>query len=266
MDPTHPTGTDADTAQDRPAERDVPHTPAELAGEDATTFDGAAPAEAKAGPEADAAVPTDRTALTEVVGEIEERGFDYEVLGRCALRVEIPAGDPVMGVVPLLETASSAVAVLAATRDGSSAVVMRDGEDLFVIKRSPGAWEHFRSRGGPSAIYGSWRGGERTRFRMRHGALWQKIPAAEALAERLGVADLLPPETPPPPPRPAPEKPKRTRTPRTSTRPASASTAGAKPAASTKPATKSKAKEEPAPKICPRCFVQLPASGVCDCG
>ncbi|GAB46917.1 hypothetical protein [Mobilicoccus pelagius] len=216
------------------------------------------------------AVPTEtgRQALTEVVGEIERRGFAHEVLGDAALRVSIPAGDAAMGGVTLLEPATAAVAILAETRDGHSAVLMRDGDDLFVVKRSPGLWEHFHSRGGPGAVYGSWRGGERTRFRVRHGALWQAIPEAVTLAERLGVVDLLPAETPPPPPRPAPEMPKRTRTPRAGTRPASTS-GSTKPStagSASKAATKSKAKEEPAPKICPRCFVQLPASGICDCG
>ncbi|WP_313025148.1 hypothetical protein [Mobilicoccus sp.] len=271
MDATHTPGTDdadhADDTSDLPttaASPDGVTDAASAAGRDADTVPGTADGPNDDRPSDDPS--SDPSALTALIGEIEERSFDYEILNGVALRVGVPVGDAVMGVVPLLAEASAPVAVLAETRDGASALVMRDGQDLFVVKRSPGAWEHFRSRGGPSAIYGSWRSGERTRFRMRHGALWQTIPAAVTLAETLGVADLLPAETPPPPPRPAPEKLTRPRTPRAATRPSSSATAGAKPAASsTRPATKRSA-PEPMPAICPRCFVQLPASGVCDCG
>ncbi|WP_141397215.1 hypothetical protein [Mobilicoccus massiliensis] len=149
--------------------------------------------------------PDERVApgLRETVELIEQRDYAYEILAPAAVRVTIPSGDVVMGAVPLLDPASAAVAILAESRDGLSALVMRDGDDLFVVKRSPGAWEHFRSRGGPSAIFGSWRTGERTRFRMRHGALWKSIPEAVELAETLGIADLLPVETPNRPPRSA---------------------------------------------------------------
>lgn len=251
MESTHPTGSDD---IDTPVVDAAPTETTPTEPHDGTDLD------------ADPGVDSGRAALSAVVAAIEERTFDHEVLTDSAVRVSIPAGDAAMAAVTLLEPATNAVALLAETRDGNSAIVMRDGEDLFVVKRSPSTWEHFHSRGGPSAIYGSWRGGERTRFRVRHGALWQQIPEAVTLAERCGVVDLLPAETPPPPPRPAPEKPKRTRAPRTSTRPASTSAAKAStgPAKTTKTATK--AKEEPAPKICPPCFVQLPASGVCDCG
>lgn len=209
--------------------------------------------------------PDERVApgLRETVELIEQRDYAYEILAPAAVRVTIPSGDVVMGAVPLLDPASAAVAILAESRDGLSALVMRDGDDLFVVRRSPGAWEHFRSRGGPSAIFGSWRTGERTRFRMRHGALWKSIPEAVELAETLGIADLLPVETPPPPPPAVPEKPKRTRSPRSSTPRATSSRAGSTRSPGR---AKTEAAAEPAPKICPRCFVQLPASGVCDCG
>lgn len=196
------------------------------------------------------------SALGGVIDEIDRRGHTYDVLGERAVRVGL-TGDVVMAAVPLLAEADGALAVLAENRDGASAVLMRDGQDMFVVRRDPGVWEHFRSMGGPSAIVGSWRSGERTRFRQRHGALWKAIPAARDLAEKLGVIDHLPAETPPAPPTPPPA-PARSRAARSTTPRAPRSTPARE--------RKAEAPAPPPPPVCPRCFVQLPASGICDCG
>lgn len=208
-------------------------------------------------PTPDAPSP-DETAIpsapTDVIDAAEQRGLRAEVLGPRSLRVEVGSGDVVMAAVPLLAAASGAVAVLAENTEGASAVLMRDDQDMFVIRRDPGVWEHFRSMGGPTAIVGSWRAGERTRFRQRHGALWKAIPAAHDLAGTLGVADLLPAEAPPAPPTP----PVTARSTRTTTPRATRATTPRPP----KPA----AAPPPPPPTCSRCFMQLPTSGVCDCG
>lgn len=206
--------------------------------------------------EASNASPT----LAEVAAVAEDRDLAHEAIAPSTLRVSVASGDVVMAVIPLVSAATGPIAVVAEGADGSSAVVMRDGQELFVIRRNPGVWEHFRAMGGPSAIVGSWRSGERTRFRQRHGALWQAIPAATALAEQLGAAEHLPAETPPPPPAPPVEKKPRARS--------RAATTRATGPSSPKPvkASKTKAAEpEPTPALCPRCFMQLPLSGRCDC-
>lgn len=192
-----------------------------------------------------------------VVAELDRRGLTYEVLGEHAVRVVIPTGDVVMGAVPLL-TETNSVAILAEGRDGASAILLRDGADMCVVRRNPGVWEHFRSPGGPSAVIGSWRSGERTRFRQRHGALWQALPLALELAERFGIADLMPEETPPPPPPTLHAASHRTSAPKAKAAPKKK--AGSKAAA--EPPVK---QGEPIPPICPDCFTMLPSTGRCDC-
>lgn len=209
---------------------------------------------------ADGTGPEVSPALLTMIPTLEERGLAWEALGASALRVTVPTGDVVMGSVTVLSEATDAVALLAESPDGASAVLLRDGDDLFVVRRDPGVWEHFRARGGPGAVFGSWRTGERTRFRMRHGALWKAVPDALALADRLGVDHLMPPETPPPPPPPSPEPVRRTAAPRRPRAASGTTRASGASGASGKPTQA----EEP-PAICPRCFMQLPASGRCDC-
>lgn len=196
---------------------------------------------------------SDEHGLAPVLAAVDARDFPYEVLGDHVVRVVVTAGDVVMAGVPLLEAAEAPTAILAQAPDGTSAILMREGPDLYVVRRSPGVWEHFRAPGGPSAVIGSWRSGERARFRQRHGALWMAIPAARDLAQRLGAAEHLPAETPPPPPATtSPSRPRRERPER--------------PAATRRPpAKKAEPTPPPAPKVCPRCFMELPASGVCDC-
>lgn len=195
--------------------------------------------------------------LQGVIDAIDERDFPFDVVAERTVRVIVTAGDVVMTCLPFLQEASGPAAILAEAPDGTSAVLMRDGADLFVVRRSPGVWEHFRAPGGPSAVIGSWRSGERARFRQRHGALWKAIPAARDLAERVGALEHLPAEVPPPPPpSTAPSRTTRTRAERadrTTTRP---------PAKKTDPTP---TPPPPPPPVCPRCFMELPASGVCDC-
>lgn len=196
--------------------------------------------------------------LRQLMREAEVRNLPYEQMGDSVLRVFTGSSDVVMTTVPLLGEITGPVGLVAENGEGASAVIMRSGSELFVVKRKPGSWEHFDAPGGILAILASWRNGERTRFRRRHGALWQAIPEARALAEQLGLTDELPVEVPPPPPPPAPEKPAR--------RPRSTAPKTTTPRAGTKPPAKQKVAEpEPLPPVCPRCFTVMPLSGICDC-
>lgn len=191
----------------------------------------------------------------------EERGYHAVIVGENALRIIGRFGDPTLGALEVMVGAEAPLGVQADGVEGHrSALCLWTGPDLFAITLGEGGrWEHFRVDQGLGLVRDSWRGGARARYRVPHGPLVQAIPEAVTLAESWGFAT---PETHQPPThRPAQAR-------AASTRPASKPTRRTDSAprsgpAKTTPSTRATS-PEPLPKICPTCFVALPATGHCD--
>ena len=201
--------------------------------------------------------------VREALEAAEHRGYHAVIVGEHALRVIGRFGDPTLGALELTVGAEPPLGVQADGVEGHrSALCLWTGTDLYAITLGEGGrWEHFRTDHGLAMLRDSWRGGARGRYRVPHGPLVQPLPEAIALAESWGFAT---PETHQPAPhRPVP-----------AARPASRPARPARPTVPKEPregATRPRAMStgraatgEPAPKICPTCFMALPATGVCD--
>ena len=193
----------------------------------------------------------------------EQRGYHAVILGENALRIVGRFGDATLGALEIMVGAQAPLGVLAEGTEGHrSALCLWSGQDLYAISLGEsGRWEHFRVEAGLALVRDSWRGGARGRYRVPHGPLVQPIPEAIALAESWGFPT---PETHQPAPhRPVP-------TPRaTATRAAATGTRGESraraPRANTASPSRAAARDgEAPPKICPTCFMALPATGRCD--
>ncbi len=187
-----------------------------------------------------------------------ERHYEAEVLGESALRVMGRFGEPTLAALDLLLDAEAPIGVLAEGLEGSrSAICLWTGTDLYAVSLGTGGrWEHFQAPpGGLSAIRDSWRTGSRARYRVPRGALFTPLPEAVELAEAWGLPR---PQTSRPEPA-APEAP--------SARAGSSDPARPRrvtPRPTRAAATPPKRPSEEAPRICPTCFMALPATGVCD--
>lgn len=194
----------------------------------------------------------------------EQRGYHAVIVGEHALRIVGRFGDPTLGALEIMVAADAPLGIQADGVEGHrSAMCLWTGPDLYAITLGEGGrWEHFRVEHGLALVRDSWRGGARGRYRVPHGPLVHALPDAVALAESWGFDT---PETHQAPThRPTPAR-------ATTTRPASKPTrrtdAGAhptRPTRSTASSTPRAATPEPAPKICPTCFMVLPATGRCD--
>lgn len=212
------------------------------------------PGPADAGPAAD---------LAPLVASAHDRHHEVTIVGPHVLRVTGRFGDPTLGALELMLEAPAPFAVHAeGIEGGKSAMCLWDGEHLYAILLGLGGrWEQFATAGvGLAGIRDSWRTGARARHRVPRGPLVQPIPEAIALAESWGLPT---PEThqPAPPPRPGSGA-------RTSSPPRKADRAAP---ATTRTPRPPKPKAEPKParpseeiRVCPTCFVALPATGICD--
>ncbi|MCA0438193.1 MAG: hypothetical protein M9891_09875 [Austwickia sp.] len=206
----------------------------------------------------DAPLPSLQVALSAA----EQRGYHAVIVGEHALRIVGRFGDPTLGALELMVGADAPLGIQADGTEGHrSGLCLWTGPDLYAVTLGEGGrWEHFHVEQGLGVLRDSWRGGARGRYRVPHGPLVQPIPDAIALAESWGFAT---PETHQPqvhrpvPTRSAAPKAPRAAAPATPRSTTARATPKPKPAAASRPA-------EPVPRICPTCYMALPATGRCD--
>ncbi len=213
----------------------------------------------------DEAVTGDETTAEAVAGGVaavlqaaHERHYDAEVISERAVRVLGRFGEPTLAALDLLIDAAAPVGVYAEGLEGSrSAMCLWTGTDLYAVSLGVGGrWEQFGApAGGLSAIRDSWRGGSRARYRVPRGALFTPLADAVELADAWGLPAPQTHRPAPPPPDASP------------TRPGGADSTRVRKSASRPtrpPATPARRPTEDAPRICPTCYMALPATGVCD--
>ncbi|NYI99986.1 hypothetical protein HNR19_000685 [Nocardioides thalensis] len=150
--------------------------------------------------------------------------------------------------------ADTSLGVWAISADNDWTLVAWNRPDLVTITQrgaGPQRWRHRRlpDRWNPDAQQ-ILQGGP-TVHEISSTPKFRATEAARAVLEGIGIDDPVPPGWEPPPPAPEPA--------------AVPARKPARPRAAPKP--KAPAKPEPVAKICPTCFMALPATGICDnCG
>ena len=157
------------------------------------------------------------------------------------------------------EAGDGAVGVWAVSRENDWTLVGWSRPDLVTITQrgaAPARWRHRRIPPAMRPDAQAFLEGGASPHDIVTTPKHRPTEAAREVLARLGIESPEPPGWAPPPPPPAPvapavpPKPKRVRVPT------------ARPAAPARPR-----KQEPVTKVCPTCFMALPATGICDnCG
>lgn len=192
----------------------------------------------------------------------EERGYHAVIVGDNALRIVGRFGDPTLGALEVMMGSQAPLGIQADGVDGGrSALCLWTGPDLYAITLGEsGRWEHFRADQGLALVRDTWRGGARGRYRVPHGPLVRPLPEAVTLAESWGFAT---PQTRQPPTHRPVQRPAVTAHP--ASKVARRTDAGTRTGTRPRPVAPARAvAPEPAPKICPTCFMALPVTGRCD--
>ncbi|MBW3084229.1 hypothetical protein KEM60_00415 [Austwickia sp. TVS 96-490-7B] len=220
-------------------------------------------------PPGDRAAEMSSPGLAAAIAAAQARGYEVEVLSGRALRVVGRFGEPTLGALELLIGAQAPVGVWAEGESGSrSALCLWTGTDFFAVTLGVGGrWEHFRAPQGLGMVRDSWRAGDRGRYRVPRGPLMQRMPEVFDMALEWGFPP--PVTTNPQQARVTPEpKPSRgagaTRSRVGSSGPSKGRAASTSSVRRQTDSTSSRGEEEAPPKVCPSCFMVLPATGRCD--